>query len=63
MEENKLLNSLELNEMKDFIKENSDLIYSYINTEILKDLGEMNFNYFSKYIFFYFHEIIKIHLS
>jgi len=33
-----------------FIKENLDLIYNYINTEILQDVGIMNFDYFTKNI-------------
>ncbi len=34
------------NELKAFVKQNSPLIYKYINTEILKDIGEINPNYF-----------------
>lgn len=34
----------------DFIKENSSLIYEYINKEVLKDIGVMNSNYFIKII-------------
>ncbi len=33
-------------ELKNFIKENSNWIYEFINTEILKNIGVMNYNYF-----------------
>ncbi len=38
------------NEIKEFIKQNSCEIYEYINTEVLKDIGKMNSNYFIKVI-------------
>lgn len=47
MQKNKLLNAKEL---KDFIEKNSSFIYEYINTEVLKDVGVMNPNYFDKII-------------
>ena len=50
MKEKKSLNKLQLNEMKDFINENSYWIYSYINTEILEGIGVMNSEYFTKVI-------------
>lgn len=50
MQEDKLLNSLQLNEIKNFIKKNSYWIYNYINAEVLKDIGKMNSNYFIKVI-------------
>lgn len=50
MKEYKLLNLVQLNEMKDFIKENSYWIYKYINTDILENVGEINFEYFVKVI-------------
>ncbi|MDN5097067.1 hypothetical protein O8C85_00785 [Aliarcobacter butzleri] len=34
------------NELKAFIKENSPLIYEYINKEILKDIGVMSSDFF-----------------
>jgi|GEM_PF-1771061 len=37
---------MEKNELKTFVKENSPWIYEYINTEVLKDIGELNPNYF-----------------
>lgn len=33
-------------ELKDFIKKNSYFIYEYINSEVLKDIGVMNSEYF-----------------
>lgn len=50
MKENKILTPLQVNELKDFIKENSYLIYEYINTEVLKNIGVMNQEYFLKVI-------------
>ncbi|MFX4239206.1 hypothetical protein ACOL3H_00325 [Aliarcobacter butzleri] len=34
------------NELKAFIKENSPLIYEYINSELLKDIGVMSSDFF-----------------
>jgi len=48
MEQYRLLTPLELNNIQDFIRENSLFIYEYINTIILKDVGVMNFDYFVK---------------
>lgn len=42
------------NELKDFIKENSPLIYEYINTEILKDIGSMSQGFFTRLLTEYF---------
>ena len=50
MQKNRLLSPSELNELKNFIKENAAHIYEYINTEILKNIGIMNPNYFIKII-------------
>lgn len=50
MEEKEFLDELELKELKNFVKENSHLIYEFINTEILKDVGIMNSNYYIKLI-------------
>lgn len=41
---------MQLNELNAFIKENSNLIYEYINNEVLKDVGKINSNYFEKII-------------
>ena len=38
------------NELKAFIKENSILVYEYINSEILKDIGVMSPNFFVRLI-------------
>ncbi|MCT7646179.1 hypothetical protein [Aliarcobacter butzleri] len=38
------------NELKAFIKENSPLIYEYINSELLKDIGVMSSNFFVRLI-------------
>jgi len=50
MNKDNLGNSLQLNEIKDFVNENADLIYNYINYEILQDIGEINSDYFVKII-------------
>ena len=42
------------NELKAFIKENSSLIYEYINNEILKDIGVMSYPFFERLIDEYF---------
>ena len=42
------------NELKAFIKENSSLIYQYINSEILKDIGVMSYSFFIRLIDEYF---------
>jgi len=39
---------MSLDEIKKFIENNSDLIYRYINEDILKDIGVINYNYFSQ---------------
>lgn len=46
-------------ELKAFIKENSSLIYEYINTEILKDIGIMSTNFFTRLINDYFSKQTK----
>ena len=38
------------NELKAFIKENSSLIYEYINSEILRDIGTTSANFFVRLI-------------
>ncbi|WP_152057498.1 hypothetical protein [Aliarcobacter butzleri] len=38
------------NELKAFIKENSPLIYEYINSELLKDIGAMSSDFFVRLI-------------
>ncbi|WP_072681771.1 hypothetical protein [Arcobacter sp. LA11] len=50
MQEKKPLSPLQLNELKNFMKENSSFVYEYINSEVLKDIGIMNKDYFSKVI-------------
>lgn len=42
------------NELKAYIKENSPLIYEYINAEILKDIGVMSYSFFIRLIDEYF---------
>lgn len=42
------------NELKAFIKENSSLLYQYINDEILKDIGVMSLDFFVRLIDEYF---------
>jgi len=42
------------NELKAFIKENRPLIYEYINSEILKDIGVMSLDFFVRLIDEYF---------
>lgn len=42
------------NDLKAFIKENSLLIYKYINSEVLKDIGEMSPSFFVRLIDEYF---------
>ncbi len=44
------------NELKAFIKENSPLIYEYINAEILKDIGVMSSSFFERLIDEYFNK-------
>lgn len=44
------------NELKAFIKENSPLIYQYINGEILKDIGVMSADFFVRLIDEYFNK-------
>jgi len=41
---------MSLDEIKKFIENNSNLIYRYINEDILKDIGVINSNYFSQMI-------------
>lgn len=50
MQENRLLNFEQINEMKAFINDNLYLIYQYINTQILNGIGEINYNFFIKII-------------
>lgn len=44
------------NELKAFVKENSILIYKYINSEILKDIGVMSSSFFVRLIDEYFNK-------
>ncbi|WP_419769454.1 MAG: hypothetical protein ACNI3C_08890 [Candidatus Marinarcus sp.] len=39
---------MQLNELKIFIKQNAPWIYAFINSEVLKGVGEINPNYFVK---------------
>ncbi len=41
---------MQINELKEYIKENSYLIYEYINSEVLKGIGNINHEYFLKLI-------------
>ncbi len=41
---------MQSNELKDFIKENSSLIYEFINSEVLKGVGRIDSDYFAKLI-------------
>lgn len=38
------------NELKAFLKENSPLVFEYINSVVLKDIGVMHFNFFVRLI-------------
>lgn len=42
------------NELKAYIKENSPLIFKYINTEILKNIGEISSEFFTRLLYEYF---------
>lgn len=44
------MEKIQIEELKSFIKENSYLIYEFINCEVLKEVGELNPNYFIKII-------------
>lgn len=44
------------NELKAFIKENSPLIYEYINSEILKNVGVISSDFFVRLIDEYFNK-------
>ena len=48
------------NELKTFVKENSSLIYEYINSEILKDIGVMSPDFFIRLVDEYFTKEEKI---
>ncbi len=48
------------NELKTFVKENSSLIYEYINSEILKDIGVMSPDFFVRVVDEYFTKEEKI---
>ena len=39
------------NELKAYIKENSPLIFEYINKEILEDIGVMSPNFFVRLLY------------
>ena len=49
------------NELKAFIKENSPLIYEYINSELLKDIGVMSSDFFVRLIDEFFKKENKIY--
>jgi len=63
MQEEKSLDAKQLNEIRNFIKENSYWLYKYINAEVLKDIGEINFDYFTKIMQDIFSEKIDIKIS
>lgn len=48
------------NELKTFVKENSSLLFEYINDEILKDIGVMSSDFFTRLIDEYFNKKEKI---
>ncbi len=48
------------NELKTFVKENSSLIFEYINCEILKDIGVMSPDFFVRLVDEYFTKEEKI---
>lgn len=48
------------NELKTFVKENSSLIFEYINSEILKDIGVMSPDFFVRVVDEYFTKEEKI---
>ena len=48
------------NELKAFVKENSSLIFEYINCEILKDIGVMSPDFFIRLVDEYFTKEEKI---
>jgi len=50
MQKDKIVNTLSVKKIKDFIQKNSNFIYDYINIEILKDVGAINKGYFTKVI-------------
>lgn len=45
---------MQKNELKAFVKENSSLIFEYINSEILKDVGMMSSDFFVRLLDEYF---------
>ena len=49
------------NELKAFIKENSPLIFEYLNNEILKDIGVMSSNFFIRLIDEFFNKEKKFY--
>ncbi|MCG3657721.1 hypothetical protein [Aliarcobacter butzleri] len=49
------------NELKAFIKENSPLIYEYINSELLKNIGVMSSDFFVRLIDEFFKKENKIY--
>lgn len=49
------------NELKAFIKENSSLIFEYINKEILKDIGAISSNFFLRLVDEFFNKEKKFH--
>ncbi|MDN5068579.1 hypothetical protein [Aliarcobacter butzleri] len=49
------------NELKAFIKENSPLIYEYINKEILKDIGVMSSDFFVRLLDEFFNKQKRVY--
>jgi len=49
------------NELKAYIKENSPLIFEYINKEILKDIGVMSSNFFVRLIDEFFNKQKRVY--
>lgn len=50
MKNNQTLSLNDNQEIKNFILNNSNLLYTYINTQILQDIAQLNFNYFENII-------------
>ncbi|MCG3680126.1 hypothetical protein [Aliarcobacter butzleri] len=49
------------NELKAFIKENSPLIYEYINSELLKDIGVMSSDFFVRLLDEFFNKQKRVY--
>lgn len=59
MQKDKFLSPSQVKEIKDFIDKNSYSIHQYINTNILQDIGKMNYDYFLKVVKNIFSENIQ----